>query len=68
MSRIQRYESGIDEILKFWRLISHSGRQEVLKIGKKCFQRGTQKFSKWNARNSRIGIKKIKNCKKKVTK
>ena len=45
-SRIQRYESGTDKLLRGWRFNSESGTQEFLK-----------KFSNWNARNSRIGIK-----------
>ena len=61
-SRIKSYESGSDEVLEVWRLNSQSGTQEVLKIGKKCFERGLQMFSRWNARKSRIGIKMIKYC------
>ena len=49
-SRIQCFESGSDELLRGWRLISQSGTQEVVKY-----------FSNWNARNSRIGTKIFQN-------
>ena len=67
-SRIKNFENGIDEVLKVWRLNTQSGKQEFVKIGQKCFRWGLKKFSNWNARNSRIGIKKIWNYYKKLTK
>ena len=57
--RIKSLESGSFELLEIWRLNSQSGTQEVLKIGLKCFERGLRKFSGWNARKFRIGIKMI---------
>ena len=67
-SRIKIFENGIGEVLKVWRLNSQSGKQEFVKIGQKCFRWVLKKFSNWNARNSRIGIKKIWNYYKKLTK
>ena len=67
-SRIKIFENGIDDVLKVWRLNTQSGKQEFVKIGQKCFRWVLKKFSNWNARNSRIGIKKIWNYYKKLTK
>ena len=60
-SRIKINENGINEVLKVWRLSTKSAKQEFDKIGQKCFRWGLKKFSNGNARNSRIGIKKIRN-------
>ena len=67
-SRIKIFENGIDEVLNARRLNTQSGIQEFVKIGQKCFRWVLKKFSNWNARNSRIGIKKIWNYYKKLTK
>ena len=67
-SRIKIFENGIDDVLKVWRLNTQSGKQEFVKIGQRCFRWVLKKFSNWNARNSRIGIKKIWNYYKKLTK
>ena len=67
-SGIKIFENGIDEVLNVWTLNNQSGKQEFVKIGQKCFRCGLEKFSNWNARNSRIGIKRIWNYYKKLTK
>ena len=67
-SRIKIFENGIDDVLKVWRRNTLSGKQEFVKIGQKCFRWVLKNFSYWNARNSRIGIKKIWNYYKKLTK
>ena len=66
--RKKNFENGIDEVLKVWRINTQSGKQEFVKIGQKCFRWVLKKFSNWNARNSRIGIKKIWKYYKKLTK
>ncbi len=58
-SRIKSYESGINDVLKVWRLNSQRWTLEVPKIGQNYFEGGLEMFSLWNARKSRIGIKRI---------
>ncbi len=56
-SRKQSYESGIDKVLKVWRLNSQSGTQEVPKIGHNVLIENLGRFHSGIHKNWELGVR-----------